>query len=244
MYKEFPSLNYNTRSSLASIKYLIYHYTACDLATSLKILCDDKSLNPVSAHYLIDENGDIYQLVEEEKRAWHAGKSSWEGHEDINSWSIGIELVNPGHGPAYRNFPKAQMESLANLSLKIIQRHKIEPWYVLGHSDVAPTRKVDPGELFDWRWLASQGIGLVPSFEQTFAEDYTSLKLLELLKQYGYRIDHSEENEVQIQAVLRAFQMHFTPLCITKHPNIETYQALLSLLKKKNEAFSSRRQVI
>jgi len=232
------------RSSQASIKYLIYHYTACDLVTSLKILCDDKSLNPVSAHYLIDENGDIYQLVQEERRAWHAGKSSWEGHDDINSWSIGIELINPGHGPAYRNFPKAQMESLANLSLKIIQRHKIEPWHVLGHSDIAPTRKVDPGELFDWRWLASQGIGIVPSFEKTFAENYTSLKLLELLKQYGYGIDHSEENQLQIQAVLGAFQMHFTPLYITKQPNIETYHALLSLLKKKNEAFSSRRQVI
>ncbi len=244
MSKEFFSLNYNTRSSQASIKYLIYHYTACDLTTSLKILCDDKSINPVSAHYLIDENGDIYQLVEEEKRAWHAGKSSWEGHDDINSWSIGIELVNPGHGPAYRNFPRAQMESLANLSLKIIHRYKIEPCHVLGHSDIAPTRKVDPGELFDWNWLASQGIGLLPSYKQIPVTDYSPLKLLKLLNQYGYGIDHLEKNDDQVQAVLRAFQMHFTPLNITKQPNIETYRALLSLLEKKNDIFSSRCQTL
>lgn len=235
MYRHYRSLNYNHRASHASIEYLIYHYTACDLATSLKILCDDTSNNPVSAHYLIDENGDTYQLVDEEKRAWHAGKSFWEGWEDINSWSIGIELVNPGHGPSYRPFPKSQMEALASLSLYLIDRYKIEPWHILGHSDVAPTRKVDPGELFDWTWLASQGIGVMPVLETRFETDYSLTKIQELLNLYGYKIQSLENNEEYIQAVLRAFQMHFTPTCVTKQPTIQTYQALLSLVEKKNK---------
>lgn len=233
MYKNFGSLNYNNRSPQASIEYLIYHYTACDLATSLKILCDDKSDNPVSAHYLIDENGDVYQLVDEEKRAWHAGKSSWEGRDDINSWSIGIELVNPGHGLHYRPFPKAQMESLASLSLQIIDQYKIKPWNILGHSDIAPTRKVDPGELFNWKWLASRGIGIMPSFKGFSASNNSLEMTLKLLKQYGYGIDGLDERH--LQAVLYAFQMHFTPAHITKKSSFETYNALLSLLEKKNQ---------
>lgn len=235
MYRNFCSLNHNTRAPQASINYLIYHYTACDLATSLKILCDDEADNPVSAHYLIDDNGDIYQLIDEEKRAWHAGKSSWEGREDINSWSIGIELVNPGHGPSYRPFPQAQMEALAHLSLQLIDRYQIKPWHVLGHADIAPTRKVDPGELFDWKWLASQGIGIMPSLGLSPASDYSLEMIQKLLKQYGYGVDSSEGNHNHLQAALRAFQMHFTPLDITKQPNVETYQALLSLLEKKNK---------
>ncbi|AIL12814.1 hypothetical protein IM40_03640 [Candidatus Paracaedimonas acanthamoebae] len=235
MYKNFCSLNYNVRSSQASIEYLIYHYTACDFATSLKILCNDKAEYPVSAHYLIDENGDIYQLVDEDKRAWHAGKSSWEGREDINSWSIGIELVNPGHGPHYRPFPKVQMEALAHLSLQIIDRYKIKPWNVLGHADIAPTRKIDPGELFNWNWLALQGIGIMPSLGIVSASNDSLEMIQELLKQYGYGIDSPDGNDSHIQAVVRAFQMHFTPSHITKQPNVETCQALLSLLEKKNK---------
>lgn len=235
MSRQYGSLNYNHRASYASIDYLIYHYTACDLATSLKVLCDTTSNNPVSAHYLIDENGDTYQLVDEEKRAWHAGKSFWEGRDDINSWSLGIELVNPGYGPAYRPFPQAQMEALAELSHRLIDRYQIKPWHVLGHSDIAPTRKVDPGELFDWTWLASQGIGIMPSFK-TYSEVNISLEMtLELLKQYGYGINHLEENGTHLHSLLYAFQMHFLPSHLTKQPDIETYNALLSLLEKKNK---------
>lgn len=234
MYRHYRSLNYNHRASHASIKYLIYHYTACDLATSLKILSDNTSNNPVSAHYLIDENGDTYQLVDEEKRAWHAGKSFWEGRDDINSWSIGIELVNPGHGPSYRPFPKAQMESLADLSFRLIDRYKIKPWHILGHSDVAPSRKVDPGELFDWKWLSFHGIGIMPSFETYSEMNHSPEIILKLLKQYGYGIDHLDKDDRHLQSILCAFQMHFTPSHVTKQPTIQTYQALLSLLEKKN----------
>lgn len=243
MYKSFYSLNHNIRASEASIEYLIYHYTACDLATSLKILCDNKADYPVSAHYLIDENGDTYQLVDEEKRAWHAGKSFWEGREDINSWSIGIELVNPGHGAHYRPFPQAQMEALVHLSLQIIERHRIKPWNILGHADIAPTRKVDPGELFDWNWLALQGIGLMPSLKTISSFNYSLANIQELLRQYGYGIDSLDRDGFQTQAVLRAFQMHFIPSHITKQPSAETYQALLSLLEKKKNMSASKYQV-
>lgn len=239
MYRHYGSLNHNVRAPQAAIEYLIYHYTACDLSTSLKILCDDKADSPVSAHYLIDESGDIYQLVDEERRAWHAGKSSWEGREDINSWSLGIELVNPGHGPHYRPFPKAQMRALARLSLQIIERYKIKPWHVLGHADIAPARKVDPGELFDWHWLASQGIGIMPSFGKSSASTSSLPMIQELLNQYGYGVYDTGEYDHYIHSVLRAFQMHFTPSHITRQPSVETYQALLSLLEKKETSSNS-----
>ncbi len=134
---------------------IVIHYTGMKMAEdALQRLCNPAA--EVSAHYMIDEDGSIYRLVAEDKRAWHAGVSEWDGITDINSVSIGIELVNPGHEFGYREFPPAQMEALAALCKDIVSRHEIKT--VLGHSDVAPSRKQDPGELFDWNWLAGQGI--------------------------------------------------------------------------------------
>lgn len=155
-----PSPNYNDRAP-GAINMLVLHYTGmASCEDALARLCDPVA--QVSAHYLIDEDGTVYQLVAEQHRAWHAGVSFWKGERDINSRSIGIELVNPGHELGYRAFPQIQMQALADLAHEILARHPIPPDRVLGHSDVAPGRKRDPGELFDWQWLAGQGIGVWP----------------------------------------------------------------------------------
>lgn len=208
----YPSLNYAERLPGSSIEYLIIHYTACDLEMSLKILTDNCSTSPVSAHYVIDEAGCIYQLVDEIYQTWHAGISFWKNREKLNTWSIGIELVNPGHGPDCRPFAKAQMESLLGLSKQIIARHQISSHHVLGHSDIAPGRKVDPGELFDWAWLAQNGVGIYPSLqEDAEAEIPDVLSIQKLLRDIGYHIPLSGILDSHTHNVIKAFQMHFMP---------------------------------
>lgn len=200
----YRSPNFDDRHKGAKVKYLIYHYTEGSLADSLEWLT---SVNPngqkVSAHYLISEPGTIYSLVPEEKRAWHAGKSSWEGDEGLNSTSIGIELVNNGSEP-YRQI---QMAVLALLSKDIMARHGIHPCHVLGHSDVAPGRKKDPGPHFDWKWLAGQNVGLYP--EVTGEIDSTIMEIQRKLLSFGYQIDLTGEWDQQTEQVLGAFHMHF-----------------------------------
>jgi N-acetylmuramoyl-L-alanine amidase len=160
MILERPSPNFDRR--LGPIDILVLHYTGMQSAeAAIERLTDP--LSKVSCHWLIDEDGTVYRLVAEADRAWHAGKSFWAGERDINSRSIGIELVNPGHDWGYRPFPPAQMTALAELATGILERHAIPAARVLGHSDVAPARKQDPGELFDWAWLAARGIGLWPA---------------------------------------------------------------------------------
>lgn len=210
---DHPSPNFDHRPKGTKIKYLILHYTG--MATgeaALARLCDHKS--KVSAHYLIEEDGRVFSLVPETKRAWHAGVASWEGDHDINGLSIGIELVNPGHGSPgykgdYRPFPAAQMVALAGLARDILSRHKIAPWYILGHSDVAPDRKCDPGELFDWEWLASEGIGLWP--ETTEGKSFDVATIQGKLAEYGYKIEITGRMDHQTRAVICAFQRHFRP---------------------------------
>ena len=148
-----PSPNYGARPARVSIDLVVLHYTGMPTARSaLARLCDPAA--SVSAHYLIEEAGAIHRLVAEERRAWHAGVASWMGATDINDRAIGIELVNPGHAFGYRSFPDAQMDALEALLATILARHDIPPHRVVGHSDVAPMRKQDPGELFDWQRLA------------------------------------------------------------------------------------------
>ena len=148
-------------SAHAAIDMLVLHYTGMrSAAEALRRLTSPEAA--VSAHYLIDEDGAVWRLVPEERRAWHAGVSYWRGRRDINSASIGIELVNPGHEFGYRAFPEAQVAALEVLCRDVLSRYQIPPRHVLGHSDVAPARKDDPGELFPWRRLARAGIGLWP----------------------------------------------------------------------------------
>lgn len=158
---DLPSLNFDERNVKPDM--LVLHYTGMPSAqAALDKLRDGNTSSRVSAHYVVDEDGTVYRLVPEDKRAWHAGVSAWRGKTDINARSIGIEIVNPGHEFGYRPFPPAQMQAVAELSKDIVARHHIPKRNVVAHSDVAPGRKEDPGELFDWRYLAEQGIGLWP----------------------------------------------------------------------------------
>jgi len=155
-----PSPNHDERGDVA-IDMLVLHYTGmASGAAALDRLCDPAA--KVSAHYTIDEDGTVYAMVPEARRAWHAGVSWWGGDTNINTRSIGIELVNPGHEFGYRAFPDAQVAALTTLCHGILMRHPIPSARVLGHSDVAPARKDDPGELFPWERLAKLGIGLWP----------------------------------------------------------------------------------
>ena len=158
---EQPSSSFDDRPAGAPVDVLVIHYTGMAGAEeALNRLCDPAAR--VSAHYLIDEDGTVIRLVDESRRAWHAGHAFWRGAADVNGRSIGIELVNPGHELGYRPFAEAQMRALKHLARGILSRHPIPPRNVVGHSDVAPRRKKDPGELFDWRSLARAGIGPLP----------------------------------------------------------------------------------
>jgi N-acetylmuramoyl-L-alanine amidase len=192
-----PSPNHDARPDGAAIDMLVLHYTGMPSAqAALDRLCDASA--KVSAHYTIDEDGTVYAHVPEARRAWHAGRSWWAGESDINACSIGIELVNPGHEFGYREFAQAQIASLINLCHGILLRHPIPSARVLGHSDVAPARKDDPGELFPWAELAKAGIGLWP---QAGAGDLGA----EALARYGYDPGAPQD------AVITAFQRHFRP---------------------------------
>ncbi len=157
----FPSPNTGPRPAGVRPQYVILHYTGmltCEAA--LQRLCDEQA--KVSCHLLIDEDGLVYRLVADHLRAWHAGVSYWRGERDLNSLSIGIELVNPGHEHGYRSFPDPQVQSLCTVLSALMDRHGIPPTGVLGHSDIAPLRKEDPGELFPWAVLAAQGLAVAP----------------------------------------------------------------------------------
>ena len=211
-----PSPNFDLRGDEAVIDMLVLHYTGMeDAAAALDRLCDPTA--KVSAHYLIDEDGAITQLVDEDKRAWHAGVSYWRGHTDINARSIGIELVNPGIEFGYRPFPNAQMMALIDLAAAIVSRHSIAPRNVVGHSDVAPARKQDPGGLFDWKRLAAAGIGLFPVVDNPAEEgrDTDRDGVLSLLGSIGYLIDGSSD-------AITAFQRRYRPARINGVADVET----------------------
>jgi N-acetylmuramoyl-L-alanine amidase len=200
-----PSPNHNPRG--CGVDMLILHYTGMKNAEDALVrLCDPQA--KVSAHYLIAENGDVFGLVPEELRAWHAGESIWRGRSDINSASIGVELANPGHEFGYRDFPAAQMEALASLARKILAHYAIPPRHVLGHSDIAIGRKRDPGERFSWQWLAAQGVGLWPDFERLATPgDFAALQ--KNLAAFGYDCPRSGTLDEATCAAVRAFQLHF-----------------------------------
>ena len=220
-WRELPSPNHGPRRNGAAIDMLIIHYTGMtDTAVALRRLCDPSFT--VSAHYLIDEGGTVWRLVPEERRAWHAGTSFWAGESDINSCSIGIELVNPGHGPNYRAFPDAQMMALEELARGVLSRHSIPAHRILGHADVAPDRKQDPGELFDWKRLAEAGVGLWP--EPIASEEVNPTEFSKHMCKFGYADSSSE--------AITAFQRHFHPTAISGIADDETRARLLTLVKK------------
>jgi N-acetylmuramoyl-L-alanine amidase len=200
-----PSPNFSPRRGVA-VDMLVLHYTGMWTAEdALARLCDPEA--KVSAHYLVDEAGRVYALVDEGMRAWHAGVSYWAGESDVNSRAVGIELANRGHDLGYHDFPEAQMAALEELARGILARHPIPAFRVLGHSDVAPTRKADPGERFDWQRLARAGIGLYPPEGLPKpAESPDRARFLAKLTRFGYGIG---TDPAAGTAAIEAFRRHF-----------------------------------
>ncbi|HEX3499277.1 MAG TPA: N-acetylmuramoyl-L-alanine amidase [Stellaceae bacterium] len=221
------SPNHEPRPSPGRIDLLILHYTGMTSAEeALDRLCDPAA--EVSAHYLVDEDGTVWRLVDENRRAWHAGRGFWAGATNINDRSIGIELVNPGHEHGYRPFPELQITALETLAHDILARHPIAPERVLGHSDIAPGRKADPGELFPWERLAGAGIGLWPDFAEESGVDGTVdiLAAQRSLARIGYDARASGRLDGATQAILTAFQRHWRPASCSGALDAETAQRI------------------
>lgn len=216
---------------------LVLHYTGMESSdAALDWLTREES--KVSCHYLIDEEGRIAQLVPEEMRAWHAGQSLWAGETDLNSCSIGIEIHNPGHDLDYRDFPEVQMQAVEALGLDILQRHPVRPERVLAHSDIAPGRKRDPGEKFDWARLARAGIGLwVPPAPAATDlglgpgdEGAAVLALQQDLAAFGYGVELTGTYGRGLENVVQAFQRHFRPERLDGRADASTQDTLKRLL--------------
>jgi N-acetylmuramoyl-L-alanine amidase len=222
-----PSPNHGPRPLPGRIDLLILHYTGLTSAVAaLERLADPAS--EVSAHYVVEEDGTVWQLVDEARRAWHAGRAFWAGATDINDRSIGVELVNPGHEHGYRPFPETQLAALETLCRAILARHPISPERILGHSDVAPERKADPGELFPWERLARAGIGLWPDFAAATglgrADDVQATQ--RNLARIGYDARASGRLDRATQAVITAFQRHWRPANCAGALDAETAQRI------------------
>lgn len=219
-----PSPNFGARAAHAQIEWIVLHYTGMQNAAEALARLQDPA-SEVSAHYMVDEDGAITLLVKEEDRAWHAGRSFWRGERDVNSRSIGIELVNPGHAFGYRPFPPAQLEALAALLQEIMERRLLPASCLLAHSDVAPERKQDPGELFPWQAFAQRGFGLWPA---PTSQDETAPagdgEAQALLKTIGY--DNSQP------ASLAAFQRRYRPLRIDGAADPQTLALLRAVARK------------
>lgn len=206
-FVDCPSPNFGPRKDGKKIGMIVLHYTdTVDDFEALRLMQDPQ--HQASAHYLIDERGHITRLVPEELRAWHAGKSYWAEETDINSVSVGIEIQNPGHSHGYVVFPPKQIEATINLCKEIMVRHEVPACHVVGHSDVAPIRKTDPGEYFPWKVLAENGVGLWPNIDaidsagaEEIVKNEEEIKLL--LKAYGY------DTKVDFKTLVTAFQRHF-----------------------------------
>jgi N-acetylmuramoyl-L-alanine amidase len=217
---ESPSPNFDARES--PISMVVLHYTGMeDAESAIARLCDPEA--GVSCHYLIAEDGGILRMVAEENRAWHAGRSYWRGVQAVNDCSIGIEIVNPGHEFGYRPFTEEQMEALLPLLAGIVERHAIAPANVVGHSDVAPARKQDPGELFDWARLARHGLAVARPTRGLVDPHWTDGGFLLALERWGYDVREA------LPAVI-AFQRRFRPELVDGIIDGECRAILLQLL--------------
>lgn len=233
-----PSANFDGR-----IQYVVMHYTSASLERSLQLLTHGE----VSSHYLIgdDASATIYKLVDESARAWHAGESEWDGRTWLNSSSIGIEIVNPGFedtptGRVWYPYTEDQVQSLIVLLKDISKRHGIQPREIIGHSDIAPLRKLDPGPLFPWKRLAAEGLGIWPNEQSVarqqmlFAEQLPSISWFQAqLARLGYASPRTGELDVATRHVIAAFQMHFRPARFDGTPDAQTAALLLVLNQTK-----------
>jgi N-acetylmuramoyl-L-alanine amidase len=229
------SPNHDARPEPARIDMLVLHYTGMKTAAAaLERLCDPDAR--VSAHYFIEENGRIWRLVPENRQAFHAGVSCWEGESDLNAVSLGIEIVNPGHEWGYRRFPEAQMSSVERLCQDLIGRYSIPPHRVVGHSDIAPERKSDPGELFDWARLARAGIGIwPPAMPASRGFAINPAESLGDLSSIGYRVTAESQTPALV-----AFQRRFRQSCCDGRLDDETAVRLSEV----SDAFARSRAVV
>jgi N-acetylmuramoyl-L-alanine amidase len=219
---DLPSPNFDERPGGPSdIDMLILHYTGMQTGQAAIDRLRDPAAK-VSSHYVVEEDGRIFRLVEEHLRAFHAGISYWRGRHTLNGVCIGIEIVNPGHEWGYRPFPALQMDAVTTLCLDILRRHTIPACHVVGHSDVAPNRKQDPGELFDWRGLAQHGIGFWPEDTER-VEKPNEEAAREALTAIGY------ETGWPLDIVLLAFQRRFLPHHLTGTLDAPTMGRLLAV---------------
>lgn len=218
-----PSPNFDERDKPISI--LVLHYTGMkDAASAIAWLRNPES--KVSCHYLVAEDGQILRMVPEEKRAWHAGRSYWRGNQNLNGISIGIEIVNPGHEFGYQPFPDQQIDALIPLVADIMKRHGITRGNVVGHSDIAPTRKQDPGELFPWGRLARLRLALPRPTKNLMDPNWTDGGFLLALERFGYDVSDK-------LAAIVAFQRRFRPELIDGEIDGECRAILLALLLPK-----------
>ena len=232
---ETPSRNFDGRTAPPSM--LVLHYTG--MKTGPEAL--DRLRDPeakVSSHYLVDEDGRVFRLVAEERRAWHAGVSFWRGRRNVNGDSIGIEIVNPGHEFGYRPFPEAQVERVIALVADIRTRWDIEDRDIVGHSDIAPDRKDDPGELFPWKRLSEAGHGLwaewpaAPGAPIGEGEEGAAVFALQAgLTRLGYDLPPTGQFDATTAAVVRAFQRHWRPGRVDGIADGETRARLIALLR-------------
>jgi N-acetylmuramoyl-L-alanine amidase len=215
-----PSPNHNERALPVSI--LVLHYTGMPRAgEAVDWLCNPES--GVSSHWFVDEDGTVTQLVAEERRAWHAGRSFWRGVTDVNSASVGIEIQNPGHEWGYRRFPRRQMAAVVPLVADIMARHGISADNVVGHSDIAPTRKEDPGELFDWALLARHGLATARPQRLLPDPGWSDADFAAALARRGYEVS-------DLAATTRAFQRRFRQERVDGIIDSETRAILATLL--------------
>lgn len=219
---ERPSPNFDARDR--AIDTIVLHYTGMQSGEeALARLCDPAA--QVSAHYVVEEDGRVFRLVAEKDRAFHAGVSSWRGEGEINARSIGIEIVNPGHEWGYRDFKRAQIESVIALLQSIRERWTVPPARVLGHSDVAPLRKEDPGERFPWKRLAAAGLALPPydgAPDPSLAYD----QAIHLLRAIGYEVPEVAPGKAGPTAAVLAFQRRFCPAALGQGVNPLTKAAI------------------
>ena len=218
-----PSPNFDAR--VQPVSMIVLHYTGMTSGdAAIAWLADPMS--KVSAHYVVAEDGQVVRMVDEGARAWHAGRSLWRGITDVNSASVGIEIVNPGHEFGYRPFPAAQMDAVEALVGEIVQRHGVAPAMVVGHSDIAPARKQDPGELFDWPRLARTGLALaIP--DAGFDPKWNDAGVLAALARFGYDIGDAV-------AAVTAFQRRFRPRDFGGAIDAETRGLLFGLLRAQS----------
>ncbi len=237
LIEKYKSPNFNERRKKTKVNYIILHYTAMiNHLVSIEHMC--LKSNQVSSHFLINKKGEIHYLVNLNKRAWHAGKSYWKGLTDINSASIGIEIDNSGHHLNFEKFTSPQIKSLLNLINKIVKDYNICSHNILGHSDIAPFRKIDPGEKFPWDQLNKQNLSYHPEFslknkknkkekvKSSFLTPNLRKKVLFMLKKIGYDTRQVKITSKKFNLLIKAYQRHYRQTSISGKIDHQTYKLI------------------